>query len=156
MAVPADVIAGEIIEADWGNTIRDFACFGIEMGGASESVQDTTLTTTFETGATGTFTLPADWLGFSLMAWGTVGFQCNGDTSRTAQARIQIGASNGSTSTTALSDVAGSFDNGTIGVRHGVTGLTATTTVNIQYATATAGGIYKMNSMINYIAIRTS
>lgn len=156
MATPPDVISGEVIEVEWGNDIRDFACFGIDFGGAQETVEDASLTTTFETGATVTFTMPASWLGYKLMAWGTVGFTVNGNNARQVGARATIGGNNGAEAVAAGADITDTFDNVTVGVRHVVTGLSANATVNVQYRSNVAGGVSKANSSVNFIAMRTS
>lgn len=153
MATPADVIAGEVIEVEWGNAVRDFACFGIELGGTSEVVLDGSITSSFENGANVTFTKPSDWVQYRLMAWGSVLFSL-GPTTGQGSARILIGATTGTAIPTMINPTADTMPH-LVEARGLVTGLSADATVAIQYNEITAA-VTKISSTISFIAQRTS
>ena len=156
MAIPPTVVTGETISVTWGNSVRDWAVGVVDFGMASEVVLDTSITSTFETGATVTFTKPAAWVTYKIMAWGVVHF--TGSLSVTAaicQARVVL-STNGTTmhNTTSQSDAAEAV---TVGANHTVTGLTGNQAVSIQYARAGSNGeADKLGSTVNYMAIRLS
>lgn len=154
MPTPADVISGETIESEWGNTIRDFACFGIEMGGASDIVLDGSITTAFENGANVTFTKPDDWIQYKVMAWGSVLFSLGPSPAGQGSARILIGATTGTAIPTTVNPTTDT-DTQLVAARGLVTGLSADATVAIQY-NEVAAAVSKVSSVVSFIAIRTS
>lgn len=151
MAAPVDVVAGEVIEVEWGNAVRDWAVGLVSFGGIADNTSDATVTTTFEDGATISFTKPSLWVAYTIMAWGSV-WGTGASASNTLQARIDIGGTQG-TATNGLGLVAGSFLSAD--TFHSRTGLVATATVKIQYREV-AGNVSKDGSTIQYVAIRTS
>lgn len=153
MPVPVDVIAGEVIEADWGNDIRDWAVGLVSFGGVAEATADASVTSTFENGANVTFTKPVLWTAYTIMAWGSVTGRQNTATSVGFQARISIDGNTSGTATSSDSAVNGSAL--TTPAFHSRTGLTGNAACIIQYR-ATSGAPTKNSSTVQYIAIRTS
>lgn len=151
MATPADVVAGEVIEVEWGNDVRDWACFSFEFGGASDNTVDSSITTTFENGASVTFTKPTDWVNYKIMAWGSVVFNVTATTSEMG-ARVSIDGNTGTALTGAQANSGASVS---VNARHSRTGLTGNAAVIIQY-NETAGTVTKQGSVINFVAFRTS
>ena len=160
--VTADIAASNIttaLIADGNVTAAKLAGSAVagflEVGGATETVEDTTLSTTFEVGATLTFTKPGTWVGFSVLAWGTVHF-LGGGTSNIGQARVHIGGNNGTTVMSASGQTTTQPAAFAVGARHSVSGLSANATVRIEYAEAAGGIVHKRSSIISFLAIRTS
>lgn len=151
MAIPADVISGETIESEWGNTIRDFACFGIDFDGAMDAAGGA-MTTTFATVCTVTFIRPADWVNYKLMAWGSAQIQDSVGSS-SGEIRFQIDGANGT---------AGLYGTNIVQIHYWSASQTVTAetaascVINLQVREVTGSGLVVGPSQINYIAVRTS
>lgn len=130
----------------------------IEFGGASENVLDGTIPVdpTFDAGATVTFTKPAAWNTYKIMAWGTVHGNLRNVIGQNIAVKVSIGGNdgtvmqgggNGSTPDSSTSASA----------RHERTGLTTNADIVVHYAEHQAAEDFvKYGSIINFIAIRTS
>ena len=148
MAVPPDVVAGEVITDEWGNAVRDWAVYGVAAAAAVENTTDSTLSGTFENGASLSLVPPASWVTYQVVAWGGAQFQWAA--AGTGQIRVRIDASDGGTA-----HISG-LNDGTLGaveVAHMSASESGTISVTLQYR-AVAGAISKTGSHIVYIATR--
>ena len=153
MAVPPDVIGGETITSEWGNDIRDWATALVMVDAAAEGANDSTLSTTYESGATLSLTPPASWVTYKVIAWGGVTFQGSGASStKSGSARVDIGGTQGQ------NQVVAGIDDGAIEdvtANHVRTGLTGPISVTIQYQQINPT-LFKNRSHITYIAHRVT
>ena len=126
----------------------------VNFGGGVENADDSSLSGTFEVGATVTFNKPATWTSYAVHAWGAVHFlYSSGGTPAQASARMTIGGVTGGT-VTAVGSV-GITAPLTIAVVDTRSGLTGDAVIAVQYAQNTAA-VDKEASSINYITIRTT
>lgn len=126
----------------------------VEFGGATNTTQDSTVTSTYENGASVSFTMPADWNTYKIMAWGSALFAGSTGGTPVAKARVSIGGNTGTERGVSIG-----ADNPSriapIEVRHERTGLSANATVVVQYG-ETSSDVTHLSSVVNFIAVRTS
>lgn len=125
---------------------------GVEFGGAVGSGLGG-LTSTFDTAATVTFTKPAAWTTYKIIAWASVMFSCN--SAGGGEARLLIDGNAGTTATVGMAP----GDRHTVGLRHERTGLTANAVVVAQQRETSGdlNGAAGLNvQTVNYLAVRTS
>jgi hypothetical protein len=127
----------------------------IEIGGADDA--STALSGTFATGATVTFTKPASWISYKIMAWGTFHFTSEFDAPSigTGEAKILIDGNSGGVVALTSPQPENRDEPFTISVRHLRTGLTASAVCEIQ-GRAALGTLNGQGSNIQYLAVRTS
>lgn len=131
----------------------------IEFGGASEDTVDTGLSTSvYEDGASVTFTKPASWTSYKIMAWGEGVFRwiTAGGTAEAA-CRVVIDGNAGTGVGPSGSSVY-STPAGPVPARHQRSGLTGNAVVTLQYkeGVSSTGVCEKIASIVNYIAVRES
>ncbi len=120
----------------------------VMLGGASEAVFDSSLSASFENGATVTFVKPAGWATYEILAWGSVMFQ-EALSPGGGSARIQIGSDNGTTFAIQTGDNQ-PLDH-ECSIRHHRTGLSTDMAITAQYS---GSSVAKQHSQVNYIATR--
>jgi hypothetical protein len=186
-----DVVAGETIESEWGNDIRDrtvqrytnlaersslvtspldgdlsfledSGTLSVYYAGAwrtfsyndtqtdTTTALDTSVATGFSTMATLTFTPPAGWASYRLVAWATVAFYKIPDTFEETgvQARLNLGGDIGPTANSGATVVG-------LGVSHKVEPISgAALSVVVQGRKLAASPVVEADTSLTYIATR--
>lgn len=131
----------------------------VKMGSDSETAFNAA-TTTFQSGASITFTKPAAWTGYDLMAWGTVlirSQEAGGDQAPVPVVRVVIDGVPGNELDSLERTVGLDYPSVTIPANHIRGPLTASAVVAVQYKKLNnPPTVQKQGSTINYMAIRTS
>ena len=126
------------------------AAVGIATGGGDTNNVDTALTTGFADFASVSFSLPADWSTANIQAWGTCGFKISGANAQDTEARVEIGASNGTAVIASTADVVAGGGLGSLAARH-QGGVSGTTTVALAMREAVSGDMQHNWSIVQYI-----
>lgn len=142
----ANVTTGKI--ADGAVTAVKLADGGISVtAGGGVNNTDVALTGSYVDHATAAFSLPSGWATATIYAWGTAGFGTASGV--VGDARIEIGASNGTAVTGFLAN-----NTDSIAARH-QTSVSGTVTIAIAVRNSGGTGDVKW-SVVNYMAVRIS